>query len=178
MPENTTNNTTNSPKTNKNKPKVAGRKAKLTARVQQMLCEAISAGNYYEAACAYAGVSYRTFFRWMEKGETQRSGIYRQLWQAIQEAEGLAEVRVVAQWQNHIATNWQAARDFLERRHSKKWGKKDHLKVSLEEVTEVLTGITDIIKRYVKDEETLIAIQSEILKLTSERDGDESNPEE
>ena len=42
-----------------------GRPCKLTPERQKRLCEAIAAGNYYKAACAFAGLDYCTFRRWM-----------------------------------------------------------------------------------------------------------------
>ena len=38
-----------------------GRPSKLTPEVTKRLTEAIRAGNYYEAACGYAGIGYSTF---------------------------------------------------------------------------------------------------------------------
>ena len=47
-----------------------GRPSKLTPEVTKRLTEAIRAGNYYEAACAYSEIHYSTFRKWMQKGET------------------------------------------------------------------------------------------------------------
>ena len=77
------------------------------------LLKAIADGNYLAPACAYAGISYRTFGRWMAKGKEAKSGKYRQFWQAVQSAKAKAEVTVVQLWRAKIPLNWQAARDFL-----------------------------------------------------------------
>ncbi len=45
------------------------RPSKLTPEITKRLTEAIRAGNYYEAACGYAGIHYSTFRKWMQKGE-------------------------------------------------------------------------------------------------------------
>ena len=42
------------------------RPSKLTPEVTKRLTEAIRAGNYYEAACAYAGIHYSTFRKMAE----------------------------------------------------------------------------------------------------------------
>jgi hypothetical protein len=99
-----------------------GRPPKLTPELTAKLCNAISGGNYYNAACAYAGISYRCFRGWMKKGKQSKSGKYFQFFQAIKKAEADAEVRIVLQWQQHIPDNWQAARDFLDRRFQARWG--------------------------------------------------------
>jgi len=91
--------------------------------VQKRLCDAIRAGNYYEAACAYAGIDYSTFRRWMKKGEEQKRGKYREFCEAVTRAELEAEARLVAQWQQHMPNDYRAIRDFLERRFPERWSK-------------------------------------------------------
>jgi transposase len=106
-----------------------GQPCKLTPEVQTRICNAVSAGNYYEAACAYAGISYDTFQNWMRRGREARSGSFFDFFVAVSKAQAEAEVRVVAQWQKHVPENWQAARDFLARRHPERWAQRDILTV-------------------------------------------------
>jgi transposase len=107
------------------------RPTKLTSLVQDRLCNAIRAGNYYETACAYAGISYSTFREWMIRGEARRSGSpFLEFLEAVRAAEAEAEMAVVALWQRHIPDNWQAARDFLARRYPERWAPRDQLHVS------------------------------------------------
>ena len=101
-----------------------GRPSKLTPEVTKRLTEAIRAGNYYEAACGYAGIGYSTFRAWMVRGEKAKSGKYREFMEAIKKAEHEAEVRMVAMWQKHMPDNWQAIATFLERRHPDRWGRR------------------------------------------------------
>lgn len=107
-----------------------GRPSKLTNETQDKIVQAISAGNYYEAACRYAGIDYRTFRLWMAKGEEARSGKFFQFFHAIRQAEARAEVRAVAQWQSHMPDSWQASRDFLARRHPQRWMQKERHELS------------------------------------------------
>jgi transposase len=100
------------------------RPSKLTPEITKRLTEAIRAGNYYEAACGYAGIHYSTFRKWMQKGEVAKSGKFREFFEAITRAEYEAEVRMVAQWQKHMPEDYRAIRDFLERRYSDRWGRK------------------------------------------------------
>ncbi|MFY9134057.1 MAG: hypothetical protein WBL79_02815 [Bacillota bacterium] len=97
----------------------------MTSEVKARLVQAIEAGNYYEAACGYAGITYTTFRNWMIKGENAKSGTYREFFEAITRAETVAEVRMVAQWQQHMPEDYRAIRDFLERRFPERWGRKD-----------------------------------------------------
>lgn len=112
-----------------------GRPSKLTKTVQDRLVRAIEAGNYYEAACGYAGIGYSTFRRWMVRGEKAKSGKYGELREAITRAEANAEVRMVAQWQKHMPEDYRAIRDFLERRFPDRWGRR--MDVSMKQQVEV-----------------------------------------
>ena len=102
-----------------------GRPSKLTTAVKKKLIDAIAAGNYYEAACRYAGITFSTFRNWMNTGETAKTGQYLEFFDAVNEAEAQAEVRVVALWQQAIPGNPAAARDFLARRYPGRWGPKE-----------------------------------------------------
>ena len=104
------------------------RPTKLTPELQRKLCDAIAAGNYYQAACVYAGLGYRTFREWMKRGAKASRGQFRQFRQAVLKAQADAEVRIVAQWQSHMPDNWQACRDFLARRFAGRWAERTEIK--------------------------------------------------
>lgn len=105
--------------------KQRGRPSKLTPEVKKKLIDAIAAGNYYIAACNYAGIAYASFRKWMIRGENASSGEYYDFVCEVQEAEALAEVSVVATWRRQIPESYQAARDFLARRYPERWGRRD-----------------------------------------------------
>lgn len=133
-----------------------GRPSKLTPEVTKRLTEAIRAGNYYEAACAYAGIAYSTFREWMVRGEKAKSGKYREFMEAIKKAEHEAEVRMVAMWQKHMPENWQAIATFLERRYPDRWGRRMDVRQDIKQ--EVQGQVTqryeyDITQRIIEDPE-------------------------
>lgn len=107
--------------------KKVGRPSKLTPEVKKRLLDAIRAGNYYETACTYAGITYRTFRNWMERGEQAKSGEFFQFFHEVTRAEAEAEVRLVAQWQAQAGQDWRAARDLLARRHPERWAGRERL---------------------------------------------------
>lgn len=109
---------------------MAGRPHKLTPEVQKRICEAIRNGNYFQAAAAYAGVTYRSLRSWLKQGQKAKAGRFFQFFQAVKAAEAEAEVRIVAQWQQQIPENWQAARDFLARRYPDRWMPKERHEVT------------------------------------------------
>lgn len=134
------------------------RPTKLTPAVQQRIVSAVAAGNYYEAACVYGGVDYRTFLRWMQRGEKAKSSIYGQFCQTVREAEAEAEVRMVAQWQQQIPENWPAARDFLARRFPDRWGPKErHIVEGDAERPLTIRTLTVNVPLLVRDETLLLA---------------------
>lgn len=105
-----------------------GRPSSFNQTKAQAIIDAIAAGNYFEAACGAAGVPYNTFRRWMIKGKKARRGSFREFWEKVKKAEADAELAVVSKWQEHMPENWQACRDFLARRHPKRWCAKDEMK--------------------------------------------------
>ncbi len=108
---------------------MTGRPTALTAEVQRRIVDAVAAGNYFEAAATYGGISQETFFRWMKWGESDSPNRepFRQFRKSILAAEAQAEISVVAQWKSQVPQNWQAARDFLGRRFPSRWGPKERL---------------------------------------------------
>jgi len=106
-----------------------GRPTKLTQEVQDRFLEALRVGNFYEACCGYAGIDYGTLRQWMIKGG-QGKQPYANFRQAVLKAEADAEARIVANWQQHIPSDWRAARDFLGRRHADRWGPRDKVEHS------------------------------------------------
>lgn len=98
---------------------------KLTPKVQETICAAIADGNYYEPACALAGIDYATFRRWMAEGALAKTGAKREFCDAVTRAEADAETAIVAMWKKHMPEDWAACRDFLARRHPGRWGSRD-----------------------------------------------------
>ena len=108
-----------------------GRPSKLTAEVTDKLVKAISQGNYYDAACSYAGIAYSTFREWMNRGEQEDGTEYSDFMEAIKKAESAAELRLVQEWQKHIPNNWQAIATFMERRYPDKWGRRERRDINI-----------------------------------------------
>lgn len=99
------------------------------------IIESIRGGNTYECASACARVTYHTFNNWMKQGEEdEKNGLtdtkFFKFFKDVKQAEMEAEQFCVRAWQSFIPTNWQAARDFLSRRNSEKWGTKDKVDVT------------------------------------------------
>ena len=109
-----------------------GRPTKLTPEVRDRIIEALRAGNYQDAAAAYAGIGPATFYRWMERGRAaDAEPDYREFREAVERARAEAEVRNVALVQRSAADGtWQAAAWFLERSYPSRWGRRERHEVT------------------------------------------------
>ena len=125
----------------------SGRPSKLTPEVQRILCGALRTGNYVENAVIYAGISKSTFYSWLAKGDADRlaglTTILSEFSDAIKKADVDAEVRVIAQWQQHMGENWQACAEFASRRWPERWGR--HKKVDMNHPAEIKQEVTTTI---------------------------------
>ena len=64
-----------------------GRKCKLTPELSERICDLIGHGGLtVEKACLASGITERTFYYWIERGEAAQSGMYFQFLQAVKEA--------------------------------------------------------------------------------------------
>jgi len=107
-----------------------GRPTKLTPELQRTIVVAITGGNYIETAAAMAGVNKETLYAWLRRG-AKEPGIYREFSDAVEKALAQAETRDVLLIGRAAETQWQAAAWRLERKFPQRWGRRDHLKLSV-----------------------------------------------
>jgi len=109
----------------------------------KLLLQALSAGNYVEVSCAYAGISVATVYQWLEKGRQEKQRIenggkpdpnkatYVELLEAIETARAKAVVANVAIIQQAARNGtWQAAAWWLERTNPQQFGRKVQAEVT------------------------------------------------
>lgn len=100
------------------------RPTKLTPDAHKRIVQAIQLGATYELAAQYGGVAYNTFNEWMKAGAEVKSGPFRELYEAVKEAEGKGAIGWLAKIE--AAANdgsWQAAAWKLERRYPHEYGR-------------------------------------------------------
>lgn len=115
---------------------------KLSLKMIDMLCYELAKGHYPEVACRIINIDERTLNAWMEKGLEDKNKIEHafsqgvkirardislehKLYDAIQLALHEAEDRDLAVLDSAAQSGiWQAAAHRLERRFTKRWGKK------------------------------------------------------
>ena len=94
-----------------------GPPAKWNDEIERKVLDALAAGNYIQPACAFAGIKDDTFYRQIKK-----SAVFAE---KVKQAIAQAEVVTVAYWRKQMPDNWQAARDFLARRHPERWASRE-----------------------------------------------------
>ena len=97
---------------------------KLTPRVQKVICDAIEAGHYNEAAAEAAGIARRTLYAWLDRGAKEKGGVFQCFRDAFRKAEAEGEARLVEKLVSVATTerDWQAFAWMLERRWPERWG--------------------------------------------------------
>lgn len=139
------------------------RPPKLTPEIQNRIVTAISTGNTRKTAAAYAGIGERTLYTWLAR----KSGPYEQFRQAIEKAEADAEVaNVTLIRQAATSGTWTAAAWWLERMRPADFGRKDRVKLEVDQAA--LAQIADVINRVVTDPDTLDALRAELSRLSLE----------
>ena len=103
-------------------------KLKLTPELIEKMIPSIEAGNYVETVCRAHGINKSTYYDWIKKGEKRKSGIYHDFSNAVKDAEARAEERLIQEWRDKLKESPTNYKDFLERRYSERWGKKDIIK--------------------------------------------------
>ncbi len=162
-------------KRKKSAPRRVGRPAILEDPVQNKivttaLTEAVRASNYLEIACVYAGLSKQSVYDWMRRGAREKrdgaTSVYTEFLDAVKKAEAAAEVAdVLAIGTAGKSTvdrpgQWQALAWRLERRHPKRWGRKDSA-LTFTELRQLMEELARVVERCVEDPDVVAAIRHE-----------------
>lgn len=103
-----------------------GRRSSLTPEVQRRILQVLQAGGYVETAVAVAGVSVKSYKRWLARGREDAAdyapeyGRFRQL---VHQARAESEARNVTLIAQAATTNWLAAAWLLERQYPERWAR-------------------------------------------------------
>ena len=110
--------------------KQTGRTSKLLDKSRMnRLYDALIAGNTILTACAMAGISEPTYYRWLREAKIAPEGHQlREFRQSLKRAMAIAEHRNVVFIQKAASEHWQAAAWWLERRYPKDWGRIKRVK--------------------------------------------------
>ena len=119
------------------------RPSKLTPDIQKRIGDNISLDLTYRLAAESAGVTYKTFNEWNQKGQTDKSGKYYQFAQHIKKCN-VEGARKLLERLNEAADtgNCQVCMFILERRFSEEFGRRVYRKTNA--VTENLNANVEI----------------------------------
>lgn len=126
-----------------------GRKTKLTKEIQEKICKYIEIGVPFKYAALACGISERTLYNWLERGEKEGKGKYFQFLQAVKEAEARSVVRDIAILEKAAQEGkWQAVAWRLERRHPEDFGRRDELRLEHSGKIDI-----NILRKYLEEHE-------------------------
>ena len=100
-----------------------GRTVGLTPRIQEIICDAIAAGNYQKVAARAAGISEETLKKWRARGRRGIEPLYVAFEEAIEKANRDCEMTLVAKVMAATDEDWRAAMTMLERKYPERWSK-------------------------------------------------------
>jgi transposase len=102
----------------------AGRPSSLTSTTKRTIIESIRAGAYLSTACQIAGVTERTFYNWIKRGQQEgaKNKEYKLFFQSVTRVIAETEGEAVGQILRAGKMDWRAVAWFLSRRHRKRWG--------------------------------------------------------
>ncbi len=104
-----------------------GRPLKLNPDVKKSLMGSIALGMSYVDSCAIAGIHYKTFLSWQNKGEEGKGKEYIDFIDEVKKAIATGKAQNVQAIKRD--DSWQSKAWLLERQHPAEYGKKDKLEV-------------------------------------------------
>jgi hypothetical protein len=102
---------------------VVGRHDGLTPEVAARVVQALRLGAHRGVAAETAGISRTTLWRWLERGETESEGRFRDLFESVRRAEADAELLLLGLVHRAAQTHAWAATWILSHRYPENWGR-------------------------------------------------------
>lgn len=181
--------------------RVPGRPRKLTPDLSERIIDAVLEGNYLETAAQVAGVNKTTLYRWLRRGDDLEAialehiddddveladvyeltdpddWVYLDFRHALKSAEAYAETELLRQARAG-APGWQAPMTVLERRHPRKWGRRDATKVTVEGELERTNRVEIVVPTDEERASTVAALLSASGALDAPEDDTENTEED
>jgi transposase len=108
------------------------RPTKLNSDITRRICEGVSIGLTYALAAESAGITYKTFNDWMNKGKTEKSGIHHQFYQHVQKCNAEGAKKLLERLNDAaVAGNCQVCMWVLERRFPEEFGRRVYRKTNV-----------------------------------------------
>jgi len=108
------------------------RPSKLTQEIQQRIGDNISLGLTYRLAAEAAGITYKTFNEYMNKGKTEKSGKYFDFYKFIQKRNADAAKALLGRIKEAADSgNCQICMWILERRFPEDFARRQYRKMNV-----------------------------------------------
>ena len=107
------------------------RKTKLTPELQRDILQVLEAGATIKDACHFVGIDESTYYKWIQRGEKGKSGLYFEFVKSAQKAIASGSVDAVALIRKAAKTQWQAAAWFLERKNPQEWARRTKVEIDI-----------------------------------------------
>ena len=108
------------------------RPCKLTPELQQKIGDNIALGLTYSLASEAAGITYKTFNEWNQKGQKQKSGKYYQFAQHIKKCNAEGARKLLERLNDAAdAGNCQVCMWILSRRFHEEFGRRVYRKTNV-----------------------------------------------
>ena len=98
---------------------------KFTSRRKSAILRKMREGHYAKTAAQTSGITEQTLYDWLKKGEDPDSyPEHAAFLEAYRKAEAVAEDNAIEAVRAAFPHDWRAAMTYLERRHPKRWAKR------------------------------------------------------
>ena len=122
------------------------RPSKLNPEIQKRIEKNISLGLTYRLAAELAGVTYKTFNEWNQKGQTEKSGKYFEFFKYINKCNADGALNILQRLNDSAkAGNCQVCMFILKRRFPDEFGRRVYKKTNV--VSENLNQNVEIIMK-------------------------------
>jgi hypothetical protein len=131
------------------------RPSKLTPELQQRIGDNIALGLTYRLAASEAGVTYKTLNIWLNKGKTEKSGKYFDLYLYIQKRNAdaakalLEKLNDSAKAGNCTVCMWILSRRFHEDFGRRQYRKMDIVSENLNQNVEITVTEADLLQKQI-----------------------------
>jgi len=99
------------------------RPSKFTPEVTAAILTAIGIGGTLKDAAEAAGIDYNTLNEWLKRGAVEKSGKFREFYEASRKQEADATMKYLAVIAEAARKgDWKAALEWLKRRRRADWG--------------------------------------------------------
>ena len=121
--------------------------AKLTPEVSDKICEALEKGHSIKGACGYAGIHEVTYYRWYDRGQTAKSGKYKQFVCDVDYARAKATCKVEEVILDVIPESPQDAKWWLSKHNPETYVDRQETTLEAQVETEVTVNLLERVKK-------------------------------